>query len=634
MAILVVFSSFSVVLAAENNNSLTQGYVKSSCSAYPDAVKNQKNIQKLEKVMEAKQKNIDSNIQKVEQYQLKIEKLTQEQIQLREQISELASSTQTQDQKTIQTKEKAIASKQETIDSYVKNQEKLQLKIETLLMQKTELQAFIGELQDEDAPSFCLSIYQAKNQKQIESQTKIQTKYEAMLQNLTAKLEKSEEKINSQISGYQEKIDGLTGEVEALKLQNQQYASTAASSSYQYAYSNKYVSRVCGNYGDEAKTQKNMETLKKQLGILQSDINKQENAYSIATKEKTKAEIMLKIQNLQKKYDDLNMFISELASDEAPSYCAATLIKKNQNQIKVKEHSIVSYQKKIDIANAKLTKAQTSLGNSIGKYEGKLEDTEALIDDLNMENENYSLMATASSQTNMPADDDNDLLSNEDEINFGTDANNKDTDGDGFMDGLEIKYGYNPLGKGKIGEYDNPYAPVYLENANFIDSDDDGLPDNMEINFGTNPDCKDSDGDGYGDGAELKSGYNPLGEGRMENYQNPYSPNYSGDATFPDEDGDGLPDNIGGSDSSDNTYNEDNNGGDDENANGDDVNEYGDDVTEIGGDDNEYGDDVNENGDDVNDNGDDNTDQGDDSNIQTGTDNASIPVTGSDGSRV
>ena len=47
-------------------------------------------------------------------------------------------------------------------------------------------------------------------------------------------------------------------------------------------------------------------------------------------------------------------------------------------------------------------------------------------------------------------DNDNDGLSNLEEIEFGTDLNNPDTDGDGYYDGDEVDNGYNPLGEGEL----------------------------------------------------------------------------------------------------------------------------------------------------------------------------------------
>ena len=47
-------------------------------------------------------------------------------------------------------------------------------------------------------------------------------------------------------------------------------------------------------------------------------------------------------------------------------------------------------------------------------------------------------------------DIDGDGLSEEQELNYGTDPNNSDTDGDGYLDGEEVENGYNPSGPGLL----------------------------------------------------------------------------------------------------------------------------------------------------------------------------------------
>jgi hypothetical protein len=47
-------------------------------------------------------------------------------------------------------------------------------------------------------------------------------------------------------------------------------------------------------------------------------------------------------------------------------------------------------------------------------------------------------------------DSDNDGLSDVQELIYGTDINNPDSDGDTYLDGAELKSGYNPLGKGLL----------------------------------------------------------------------------------------------------------------------------------------------------------------------------------------
>ncbi len=50
------------------------------------------------------------------------------------------------------------------------------------------------------------------------------------------------------------------------------------------------------------------------------------------------------------------------------------------------------------------------------------------------------------------SDRDHDGLFDDEEILFGTDPDNPDTDGDGFLDGYEVKNGFNPLGEGRLDE--------------------------------------------------------------------------------------------------------------------------------------------------------------------------------------
>lgn len=89
-------------------------------------------------------------------------------------------------------------------------------------------------------------------------------------------------------------------------------------------------------------------------------------------------------------------------------------------------------------------------------------------------------------------DDDNDNLSDTEEVPLKTDPFNPDTDGDGLIDGEEVK---------KIGT--NPLSP---------DTDGDGLTDKEEvITYGTKPTVADTDADGLTDGEEVKKyGTKPL----------------------------------------------------------------------------------------------------------------------------
>lgn len=53
-------------------------------------------------------------------------------------------------------------------------------------------------------------------------------------------------------------------------------------------------------------------------------------------------------------------------------------------------------------------------------------------------------------QAEAPLDSDNDGLSDQLELQFKTDKNNPDTDGDGFKDSAEIDWGYNPLSSSTV----------------------------------------------------------------------------------------------------------------------------------------------------------------------------------------
>lgn len=71
-----------------------------------------------------------------------------------------------------------------------------------------------------------------------------------------------------------------------------------------------------------------------------------------------------------------------------------------------------------------------------------------------------------------------------------------DTDGDGYMDEVELQNGYSPWHGDKKRLRD-------------VDSDNDKLWDDWEIALGTDRLNPDTDGDGYSDGQEVMTGYDP-----------------------------------------------------------------------------------------------------------------------------
>lgn len=90
-----------------------------------------------------------------------------------------------------------------------------------------------------------------------------------------------------------------------------------------------------------------------------------------------------------------------------------------------------------------------------------------------------------------PHDQDGDGLTDEEEIRYGTDRWDADTDGDALYDDEEIfDLGTDPLA---------------------FDTDRDGLGDGDEVFvYYTDPLYRDSDGDGVSDGREVDRGTDPL----------------------------------------------------------------------------------------------------------------------------
>jgi hypothetical protein len=97
--------------------------------------------------------------------------------------------------------------------------------------------------------------------------------------------------------------------------------------------------------------------------------------------------------------------------------------------------------------------------------------------------------------TGVSADDDNDGLSNRDEVNVhGTNPNSADSDGGGLADGYEVANGFDPNTAGDDRS----------------DPDGDRLDNVGERTAGTDPHAADTDGDGFGDGQEVAAGTDPL----------------------------------------------------------------------------------------------------------------------------
>jgi outer membrane protein OmpA-like peptidoglycan-associated protein len=150
---------------------------------------------------------------------------------------------------------------------------------------------------------------------------------------------------------------------------------------------------------------------------------------------------------------------------------------------------------------------------------------------------------------NPNADDDNDGLTNPDEKLLGTDPMNPDTDGDGLLDGAEVKtFKTNPLNPDTDGDglKDGEEVMTYKTDPNKVDTDVDGLKDGEEaMKYKTDPLKADTDDDGLKDGEEaMKYKTDPLkadtdGDGLKDGDE---VMKYKTDPLNPDTDKDGLKD--------------------------------------------------------------------------------------------
>jgi hypothetical protein len=122
-------------------------------------------------------------------------------------------------------------------------------------------------------------------------------------------------------------------------------------------------------------------------------------------------------------------------------------------------------------------------------------------------------------------DDDQDGLTNAQEIALNLDPNKPDTDGDGLNDGLEVANGLDADDANDPGNADSDGDGIsdrdeLLNGTDRFDENDpapidedpdqDGLTNEEENNLGTDPNNPDSDNDGVNDGEEINLGLDPL----------------------------------------------------------------------------------------------------------------------------
>jgi len=110
----------------------------------------------------------------------------------------------------------------------------------------------------------------------------------------------------------------------------------------------------------------------------------------------------------------------------------------------------------------------------------------------------FVLASDAASTKSIFEDSDQDGLSNDEESLYKTDPNNKDTDGDGYMDGVEVESGYDPL-KHAPGD---KLASVHGDQSN---KDATQKVSNLTDNFSTEIASLVQSGSGTGDAITLEN---------------------------------------------------------------------------------------------------------------------------------
>jgi len=102
--------------------------------------------------------------------------------------------------------------------------------------------------------------------------------------------------------------------------------------------------------------------------------------------------------------------------------------------------------------------------------------------------------------TGLPVDADADNLPDDEEVAFGLDPTNPDSDGDGIYDGVELINLDDP----EDLDHDGNIDAIDPDNLNLLDSDNDGVGDEIEVSLGLDPHNPDTDDDGINDGLEVE----------------------------------------------------------------------------------------------------------------------------------
>lgn len=170
--------------------------------------------------------------------------------------------------------------------------------------------------------------------------------------------------------------------------------------------------------------------------------------------------------------------------------------------------------------NPSLTPWAPSQPNNVNNADGLLMRSDYLWEMAPLANK-YGYIFEFKTSDPLLIDTDTDGLTDEEELQFGTNPNLADTDADGISDLLEVR-GYNWVTNAIVIDLS---SNATTSNPVLADTDADGVSDYLEVagyictpgpvyvfdinGARTNPNLRDSDGDGYSDGLEVCNGSDP-----------------------------------------------------------------------------------------------------------------------------
>jgi len=165
--------------------------------------------------------------------------------------------------------------------------------------------------------------------------------------------------------------------------------------------------------------------------------------FSIAKQKNYKIEECSKLEEKLKKICEESFFLESAISEKNVSLCSE--IKTDETK-QICLSSLIAEEDDINFCNNLDEQDKINcMENIIFRLAIEKKDIEACKKIDSEDLKNYCINFIQYSQ-----DIDRDNLKNEDEEKYGTDPNNPDSDGDGFLDGDEVENGYDPMGEGKL----------------------------------------------------------------------------------------------------------------------------------------------------------------------------------------